>query len=973
MLRKGNSMRTIHIIMTLLLFTLPVFAQNGSWWESTFPVSGDTITIYFDPTQNNEIPNNVSSLVLHWGVNESGTGNWQAPPVYLWPPGTVLHTDGIAARSPMTQVSANLWQIVIPTDSTILSLHYVVNDGTPSNPGAHWGHNTGGGNWNITLYQSLLSAVILEPQVNNYFGHPQRSPAFAQLEDTVHVMATAVTIGTQIFSLELFIDNTSVSQVFADTLTYDFIAENWGVGFRQLMVVAVDTAFVTDTTLFLMLVNPPIVNSSVPAGIVDGINYLSNTSVTLSLFAPYKSFVYVIGDFNDWMVDTSYFMKREEVNPDSVRYWLTIEGLTPGEEYAFQYLVDGKIRIADPYTDKILDPWNDQYIPANIYPNLKPYPDGKTKEPVSVLQTDQMPFTWVYSDTFQRVEKKDLVIYELLVRDFLNEHDYTTLADTLAYFEKLGIKAIELMPISEFEGNSSWGYNPSFYFAPDKYYGPKNDLKSFIDECHKHGIAVIMDMVLNHSYGQSPLVRLYWDSQNNRPSAENPWYNQVSPNPVYAWGFDFNHQSKATKIFVDRVNHYWLSEYKVDGFRFDFTKGFTNTPGDGQNYDSQRISILERMADKIWEYDTTAYIILEHFTDNSEEKVLAEYRYGMMLWGNLNYSYNQATMGYNGNNESDFSRGYYGTRNWTKPHLVTYMESHDEERLMYKNVTWGNDDSVSYYIKDTTTALQRIKMAGAFFFTYPGPKMIWQFGELGYDYSIDYNGRLGEKPIRWDYLNQDRREKLYKTFAALLKLRKENEVFRNPKTQVELWLNDQNGGKRIRLMHTSMNVSIIGNFGVAPQETNPNLIHPGWWYDFFSGDSFSVAVSSKPVNLQPGEFHIYTDHKLETPEPGLVTNIAYKEETIPLSYHLWQNYPNPFNPSTNIQFELPRLSKVNLVIFDLLGRKVKTLVDKSVAPGKYEVQWDGLNEKGVPVSSGIYILHFRAGTFEKNRRIILLK
>jgi 1,4-alpha-glucan branching enzyme len=972
MLRKGNSMRTIYIIMTLLLFTLPVFAQNGSWWESTFPVSGDTITIYFDPTQNNEIPNNVSSLVLHWGVNESGTGNWQAPPVYLWPPGTVLHTDGIAARSPMTQVSANLWQIVIPTDSTILSLHYVVNDGTPSNPGAHWGHNTGGGNWNITLYQSLLSAVILEPQVNNYFGHPQRSPAFAQLEDTVHVMATAVTIGTQIFSLELFIDNTSVSQVFADTLTYDFIAENWGVGFRQLMVVAVDTAFVTDTTLFLMLVNPPIVNSSVPAGIVDGINYLSNTSVTLSLFAPYKSFVYVIGDFNDWMVDTSYFMKREEVNPDSVRYWLTIEGLTPGEEYAFQYLVDGKIRIADPYTDKILDPWNDPDIPVNIYPNLKPYPDGKTKELVSILQTDQTPFAWVYSDTFQRSEKKDLVIYELLVRDFLNKHDYTTLTDTLAYFEKFGINAIELMPISEFEGNISWGYNPSFYFAPDKYYGPKNDLKSFIDECHKHGIAVIMDMVLNHSYGQSPLVRLYWDSQKNRPSAENLWYNQVSPNPVYAWGYDFNHQSKATKIFVDRVNRYWLSEYKVDGFRFDFTKGFTNTPGDGGAYDSQRISILERMANKIWEFDTTAYIILEHFADNSEEKVLAEYGYGMMLWGNLNYNYNQATMGYNGNNESDFSWGYYGTRNWTKPNLVTYMESHDEERLMYKNVTWG-DSSDSYKIQDTTTALQRIKMAGAFFLTYPGPKMIWQFGELGYDYSIDYNGRLGEKPIRWDYLNQDRREKLFKTFAALLKLRKENEVFRNPKTQVELWLNDQNGGKRIRLMHTSMNVSIIGNFGVVPQDINPNLIHPGWWYDFFSGDSFSVAVSSKPVNLQPGEFHIYTDHKLETPEPGLVTNIADKEETIPLSYHLWQNYPNPFNPSTNIQFELPHLSKVNLVIFDLLGRKVKTLINKSVAPGKYQVQWNGNNESGISVSSGIYILHFRAGTFEKNRRIILLK
>ena len=141
----------------------------------------------------------------------------------------------------------------------------------------------------------------------------------------------------------------------------------------------------------------------------------------------------------------------------------------------------------------------------------------------------------------------------------------------------------------------------------------------------------------------------------------------------------------------------------------------------------------------------------------------------------------------------------------------------------------------------------------------------------------------------------------------------------------------------------------------------------------FSGDSFAVSGSSLPVNLQPGEFHIYTDLRLETPEPGLVTNINNDSEIVPLSYRLSQNYPNPFNPSTTVQFELPQLSKVNLVIFDLLGRKVKTLVNKSVAPGKYEVQWDGRNEGGVPISSGIYILHFRAREFEQNRRIILLK
>jgi 1,4-alpha-glucan branching enzyme len=92
-------------------------------------------------------------------------------------------------------------------------------------------------------------------------------------------------------------------------------------------------------------------------------------------------------------------------------------------------------------------------------------------------------------------------------------------------------------------------------------------------------MAVIIDMVLNHSYGQSPMVRLYWDNQLSRPAANNPWYNTVSPNPVFSWGYDFNHESIHTKNFVDRVNKFWIKEFKVDGFRFDFTKGFTNTRG----------------------------------------------------------------------------------------------------------------------------------------------------------------------------------------------------------------------------------------------------------------------------------------------------------------------------------------------------------------------------------------------------------
>jgi glycosidase len=730
------------------------------------------------------------------------------------------------------------------------------------------------------------------------------------------------------------------------------------------MAIGTDTSGFSDTASFAIMINPPLTSISRPEGIVDGVNVLNNNSITFSLQAPFKDFVYLIGDFNDWLVDTSYFMHCEDNGGTDVHWWLTIDDLDSQTEYAFQYFVDGEIRLADPYSEKILDPWNDQYISASVYPNLKPYPAGKTAEIVGTFQIDQPKYSWQTAD-YTRPEKTNLIIYEMLIRDFIDAHDFKTLIDTLDYLQRLGINAIELMPVSEFEGNSSWGYNPSFYFAVDKYYGPADDFKHFVDECHRRGIAVIQDIVLNHSYGSSPLVRLYWDKVNSRPSSENPWYNQVSPNPVYSWGYDFNHESQDTKNFIDRVTSYWLTDFRVDGFRLDFTKGFTNKPGEGFAYDASRIAILKRIADKIWEIDTSAYVILEHFADNSEEKILADY--GMMLWGNSNWNYAQSSMGYT--NESDFSWGFYKSRSWNQPHLVTYMESHDEERLMYKNLTWGNS-SGSYNIKTLNIALERIKMTAAFFLTLPGPKMLWQFGELGYDYSIEYNGRLGEKPIRWDYYQDPDRLRLYKTIQALIKLRSENDVFTSASTTPTMTLSGN--VKSIKMSGSNLNVVIIGNFGVVNAETAVSFQHGGVWYDYFSGESFNFSGFDS-VNLAPGEFHIYTDQKLATPEEGLVAIAEADANNLPKQFQVYPNYPNPFNSLTTFEYDLEKISDVTIKIFDLLGREIYTKQIGSQAPGKYRFVWNGIDKNSREVHSGIYFVIVQRGGNRQILKVTLLK
>lgn len=584
----------------------------------------------------------------------------------------------------------------------------------------------------------------------------------------------------------------------------------------------------------------------------DGITVISDDSLAFVLFAPKKQTVHLIGDFNNWTVSDSYKMKK-----DGDRFWIKIGNLQKGKEYICQYLIDNSIRIADPYTSKVSDPDNDRYISNNVYPNLIQYPTGKTSEIAMVVNTAPSSYSWKVNSF--KVDKPDnMVIYEILIRDFTEQGTIKAVQEKISYLKNLGVNAIELMPFNEFEGNNSWGYNPSFYFATDKAYGTSNDYKAFIDACHSNGIAVIMDMVLNHSYGQSPMVRMYQGSDKN-PTADNPWYNKTSPNSSYSWGYDFNHESKYTQAFVDSVCAYWMKEYKVDGFRFDFTKGFTNTKGDGWNRDDSRITILKRMASEIWKRKSDAIVIFEHLTANDEEKILADY--GIKLWGNMNSTFIEATMGWgafdtdgNGELNGDVSWASYKKRGWSKPNLVAYMESHDEERIMFKNEAYGNSNG-SYNVKDLSTGLKRTEAAAVILMSLPGPKMIWQFGELGYDIALDREGNqhLNPKPPHWEYYDVPARKNLYDVFAKMNKLRNTNTTFYTSDYTIDL----ANQYKQILLKSSTESICAIANFDVIELTQKVNFGKAGNWQDYFTGNQLNVSDNSIDITLQPGEYRLY--------------------------------------------------------------------------------------------------------------------
>lgn len=940
-------MQRLLLVLTIALLSTSSYAQLLSWTPAFVQEASDPVVITMDASKGNQGLLNygpVSDVYVHTGVItnlSTNASDWKY----------VKYNQNFNTPNPAlqaTSLGANKWSFTMtgglrayygltnPAE-TILKIAILFRNGI----GSVVQRNSDGTDMYVPVFTPALAVQ---------FTQPLMQPLFTRLPEPINkavgdnLLITGIANKTSTMKIYL---NGSIIQTSTSTTSISVTPTLTTSGNQSVVLEANDGTTIKSDS-FHFFVSTAVNIAPLPPGVRQGINYNSNnSSLTLVLFAPGKSRVSVIGDLpsSSWAEQAIYQMNK---TPDGNYWWITINGLTSGTEYAYQYLVNGTLRVADPYTEKVLDPNNDGSIPASTYPNLKPYPTGLTTGIVSVLQTGEPGYIWAVNN-FNRPDKRNLMVYELLVRDFVSNHDWKTLRDTLNYLKNLGINAIELMPANEFEGNLSWGYNPNFYFAPDKYYGPKNGFKEFIDSCHKKGIAVIMDMVLNHSFGSSPMVQLYADN-NGWPTASNPWFNP-DQDPLtpgyqgkhpYGVGYDFNHESPATNYFFSRVAEHWLTQYKVDGFRYDLSKGFTQFySGDDVNlwgqYDASRVAIWKKYYDTVQLKSPGSYVILEHFAANPEELVLSNY--GMLLWGNLNYSYAQASMGYS--TGWNFDQGIFTVRGWTNPYLVTYMESHDEERIMYKNLTYGNS-SGSYNIKELNTALTRMELNTAFFLTIPGPKMIWQFGELGYDYSInrcgnstvDPNCRTDAKPIRWDYFQNSRRKRLYDINSSLLKLRF-NPHFQAGFTSNRITRDFNNAFKWLQVTTDSSNITVIGNFDVVPTTGSVTFQNAGTWYDYLTGATLSATGAAQSFTLQPGEYHVYLNRNESNVvvTPPTVTQIPVNKYGLGISI-----YPNPImNAQLTIQYSIPASGEISISMYNSAGQAVKTIFEGFKAKGNYSL------------------------------------
>jgi len=825
--------------------------------------------------------------------------------------------------------------------------------------------NADGSDMFVPVYGTSLAGFFSLPPFQ-----PTYNPTPQPINETLGNTLPVKFMTNMAASINLYVNGASVaSATSADSLQFSIPLTTAG---NEQIIASATAGAATTADTFNFFVGGATNIAPIPAGAQEGINYLAgDTSVLLVLNAPLKHKIVVVGDFNNWTQESAYQMNE---TPDSNFFWIQINGLTPGTEYAYQYVIDDSLQLADYNTEKVLDKNVDPGISASTYPNLKPFPSQAAGTLAGIIQTGQTPYTWQVTN-FQRPAKANLRIYELWIADFIAAGNWQTLADTLSYLKSLGINAIEIEPFCNFEGSVSWGYNPNFYFAPDKVYGPATAIKQFIDAAHGMGMAVIMDLVMNHSFGSSPMVQMYWNSTLGIPAANSPWFNQY-PTHADNVGYQFNHESPETIDFTRRVVNYWLTNYHLDGFRWDLAKGFTQTntcDATGNNcnvttwgnYDAGRVATWDTIYNQMQAASPGSYCILEMFADNSEQQV--EANYGMMLWGeDLSGNYNQATMGYSTASASgatwDLTGSIYTSLGgWNNPGLVVYQESHDDERLMYNNEQYGNSSTFSN-VRDTTTGLQRNMMATAFWALAPGPKMLTEFGELGFDYSINWcpgdtvNAaglcRTDPKPIRWDYLRDSSRKKLHDTYASLLKLRANYPALATGTTNYSL----TGSVKYLGVRTDSLSVMVVGNFDVLAGAASIPFPSAGTWYDYLSTDTIVATGSAQELTFTPGEYHVFTNRNLNA-TADTTTDTTTTPPPPPTAGLSLKISPNPVvNSTATIRYNLPNAASVSFVVYSISGRRVGVLDLGNLGAGQYTLPVSELPGNPAIMPDGYYIL-----------------
>ncbi|PKL75012.1 MAG: alpha-amylase, partial [Candidatus Melainabacteria bacterium HGW-Melainabacteria-1] len=276
--------------------------------------------------------------------------------------------------------------------------------------------------------------------------------------------------------------------------------------------------------------------------------------IEFSLLAPYNEVVVLQGDFSDWQ---DIPMQKGD---DGI--WRCSRALADGT-YLYRFRLTSLSWFWEPgHWCEPIDPWATQVDEAQKAAVL------------TVLDGQRVsgPYTWAH-DTVVQPDLWQTVAYELHIGEFGADEqglgNFEKVTQRLEHLSSLGINAIQMMPVAEFPGERSWGYNPAYPLAPESAYGEPAQLKAMIDACHGQGIRVFTDMLFNHVTPDCPLNWIDADY----------WFNREPSDPDFNWGPEFNYDKHDENFdrwpawdFAGQVVDHWLQAYHLDGIRYDAVK-----------------------------------------------------------------------------------------------------------------------------------------------------------------------------------------------------------------------------------------------------------------------------------------------------------------------------------------------------------------------------------------------------------------
>ena len=913
---------------------------------------------------NSGTPSSFGNFWYHDRSNTGGEADWAKSFLYSWQPYNPNHNDTIKLTiRDCTQSGSIIWSVLEnnidgvpiesywPENSTLFSQDRVI---TPlSMPDANDECHLELGPFKSG--QQIVNSIrfqlkwddgtidSIQYSIDFDFTPAEGDPVITFLEpDSNATLASPIPVtvtAENATSLEIWNAGDSLFQTSSSSLSETWEPNMNTFGAQYIGCKAINPAGRVSFKIQPLFILPSIVKEPVPQNVKDGVNMAGN-EITFALHAPGKNYVALKGSFN------SEFPQGELMKSSGDTLWWLTKTIPDGE-YSYQYSINGNRLIADPWSKDI--EWIDPQTCEESW-------NASLAKTTFVVGSD--PFPWTDSE-YEKPGLKDLIIYEMHPGDFSGDpqnpgtFNYLTQKVAEGYFNDLGVTAIELMPINEFEGSVSWGYNPSYHMAPESSYGTPEELKLLVDTCHRQGIAVIFDVVFNHAWGSSALWQLN-ETDDGHDIQNDYYFNGVSQwgNKLEHWR-EVNGKKYRTWKYISEVLRTWIEDYHIDGFRYDVSHGV--------GWDHTNMQGMAYYVKYVHDLDPTAYNICEDFP-------------GGATWTNINRS-------------PDADAGWHADFHWRMKDvlvsnlkifgeiknvidldgytdytgLINYTVSHDERRLMYELASAGRD-----------AALMRTKMGTSVLMTSVGIPMLFNGQEFAQNTSNrNQSGNPIPEPLQWNNLSTDWGQDMFEHYKRLIWLRKNRNVLRSPFMDIKI---ASNVNRSLVYWRNNANEKVVvaGNFNSSKKSLDIPFPANGEWYEFVRDDTFMVADSVITVSMDPTEVKVFLNFKDWDSLPTSLKQLNDPSQRVE-TYSLHQNYPNPFNPETVIRFSIADNNYVSLEIYNMLGQKIKSLINQPMTQGSYQILWDGTSDYGRPVSSGLYFARIKSGNFVKQIKMTLLR